>query len=75
MQPVSRPGTEHEDGAKLAPLGAHLLNSLSDGRRSCFLRGEGFPAVARGASVAWDLDIPIEIVACPTVREEDGLAM
>lgn len=25
--------------------------------------------------LAWDLDLPIQVVACPTIREEDGLAM
>lgn len=25
--------------------------------------------------MAWDLNIPIEVVGCPTIREEDGLAM
>jgi len=25
--------------------------------------------------MAWDLNIPIEVIGCPTIREEDGLAM
>lgn len=113
------PRTEHEDAAKLAPLGAHVLyaphasemypdgfsTTVSVGRVSEGLCGAFRPGhfdgvatvVAKlflqtGADLAFfgekdfqqlhvvrrmarDLDIPVEIVACPTVREEDGLAM
>lgn len=113
------PRTEHEDAAKLAPLGAHILYA-PDGAE---MYPEGFATtvLVRGVSeglcganrpghfdgvatvvaklfaqtdadlaffgekdfqqlhvvrrLARDLDIPIEVVACPTVREDDGLAM
>ncbi|WP_292527127.1 pantoate--beta-alanine ligase [Mesorhizobium sp.] len=113
------PRTEHEDAAKLAPLGAHILyapdgaemypqgfattvsvSGVSEGLCGAYRPGH-FDGVATvvtklflqtGADLAFfgekdfqqlhvvrrlarDLDIPIEIVACPTVREEDGLAM
>ncbi|MFD2054751.1 pantoate--beta-alanine ligase [Mesorhizobium calcicola] len=113
------PRTEHEDAAKLAPLGAHMLyapdasemypegfatavsvSGVSDGLCGAYRPGH-FDGVATvvaklflqtGADLAFfgekdfqqlhvvrrltrDLDIPIEIVACPTVREADGLAM
>lgn len=113
------PRTEHEDGSKLAPLGAHILyvpdgaemypvgfattvsvGGVSEGLCGAFRPGH-FDGVATvvtklflqtGADFAFfgekdfqqlhvvrrmarDLDIPTEIVACPTVREEDGLAM
>ena len=113
------PRTEHDDAAKLAPLGAHLLyapdgaqmypngfsTTVSVAGVSDGLCGAGRPGhfdgvatvvtklfLQTGADLAFfgekdyqqlhivgrlarDLDIPIEIVACPTVREEDGLAM
>ena len=113
------PRTEHEDAARLAPLGAQLLyapdvaemypegfatavsvSRVSEGLCGAFRPGH-FDGVATvvtklflqtGADLAFfgekdfqqlhvvrrlarDLDIPIEIVACPTVREADGLAM
>ncbi|TIW84440.1 MAG: pantoate--beta-alanine ligase, partial [Mesorhizobium sp.] len=116
---VAYPRTEHDDAAKLAPLGAHLLyapnaadmypedfattisvSGVSDGLCGAFRPGH-FDGVATvvaklflqtRADLAFfgekdfqqlhvvrrlvrDLDIPIEIVACPTVREADGLAM
>ncbi|RWI63625.1 MAG: pantoate--beta-alanine ligase [Mesorhizobium sp.] len=113
------PRTEHNDAAKLASLGAHILyapggaemypqgfattvsvSGVSDGLCGAYRPGH-FDGVATvvaklflqtGADFAFfgekdfqqlhvvrrmarDLDIPVEIVACPTVREEDGLAM
>jgi pantoate--beta-alanine ligase len=113
------PRTEHEDAAKLAPLGAHMLyapdaaeiypegfattvsvSRLSDGLCGAFRPGhfDGVATVVTKlflqtiADLAFfgekdfqqlhvvrrlvrDLDIPIEVVACPTMREMDGLAM
>ncbi|WEX10578.1 pantoate--beta-alanine ligase [Chelativorans sp. AA-79] len=113
------PRTEHEDAAKLAPLGVQMLyapdaseiypegfsttvsvSGVSEGLCGAFRPGH-FDGVATvvtklflqtGADFAFfgekdfqqlhvvrrlarDLDIPIVIVACPTVREEDGLAL
>jgi len=113
------PRTEHEDAAKLAPLGAHMLyapdadqvypegfatnvsvSGVSEGLCGAFRPGH-FDGVATvvaklflqtGADLAFfgekdfqqlhvvrrmarDLDIPIGIVGCPTVREADGLAL
>lgn len=113
------PRTEHEDAAKLAPVGAHLLYSphghemypdgfattvsvsgVSEGLCGAFRPGHfdgGATVVAKlflqtGADLAFfgekdfqqlhvvrrmarDLDIPIDIVPCRTVREPDGLAL
>lgn len=113
------PRTEHDDAAKLGPLGAHLLyapdaeeiypadfaTTVSVGGVSeglCGARRPGhFDGVATvvaklflqtGADFAFfgekdfqqlhvvrrmarDLDIPIDITGCPTVREADGLAL
>ncbi|AZO32290.1 pantoate--beta-alanine ligase [Mesorhizobium sp. M1B.F.Ca.ET.045.04.1.1] len=113
------PRTEHDDAAKLATVGAHILyapnaadmyppgfatsvsvSGVSDGLCGTFRPGH-FDGVATvvtklllqtGADLAFfgekdfqqlhvvrqlvrDLDIPIEIIAGPTVREADGLAM
>lgn len=113
------PRTEHEDAARLAPLGAHMLyapdadqvypegfatnisvSGVSEGLCGAFRPGH-FDGVATvvaklflqtGADLAFfgekdfqqlhvvrrmarDLDIPIGIVGCPTVREADGLAL
>ncbi|KAA3448022.1 pantoate--beta-alanine ligase [Mesorhizobium sp. SARCC-RB16n] len=113
------PRTEHDDAAKLASVGAHILyapdaadmypqgfattvsvSGVSQGLCGTFRPGH-FDGVATvvtklllqtGADLAFfgekdfqqlqvvrqlvrDLDIPVEIVAGPTVREADGLAM
>lgn len=113
------PRTEHEDAAKLAPLGAHMLyapdgeemypggfaTTVSVAGVSEGLCGANRPGHFDGVAtvvaklflqtsadlaffgekdfqqlhvvrrMASDLDLPIEIIACPTVRETDGLAM
>lgn len=113
------PRTEHDDAAKLASVGAHILYApnaadmypqgfattvsvcgVSEGLCGTFRPGH-FDGVATvvtklllqtGADLAFfgekdfqqlhvvrrlvrDLDIPIEIIAGPTVREADGLAL
>lgn len=113
------PRTENEDAAKLAPVGAHLLNApdaeemypagfattvsvcgVSEGLCGTFRPGhfdgvatvvaklflqtsadfgffgeKDFQQIHLVRRMARDLDIPITIVACPTVREADGLAL
>jgi len=113
------PRTEHDDAAKLGPLGAHLLyaphaeeiyptafaTTVSVSGVSEGLCGAGRPGHFDGVAtvvaklflqtaadialfgekdfqqlhvvrrMARDLDMPIEIIGCPTVREPDGLAL
>lgn len=113
------PRTEHDDAAKLGPLGAHLLyaphaeeiypaafaTTVSVSGVSQGLCGAGRPGHFDGVAtvvaklflqtdadialfgekdfqqlhvvrrMANDLDMPIEIIGCSTVREPDGLAL
>lgn len=113
------PRTEHDDAAKLGPLGAHLLyaphaeeiypaafaTTVSVSGVSEELCGANRPGHFDGVAtvvaklflqtsadialfgekdfqqlhvvrrMARDLDIPLKIIGCPTVREPDGLAL
>jgi pantoate--beta-alanine ligase len=69
MEGVSRPG--HFDG--VATIVAKLL-SLS-GACWAYFGEKDFQQVAVVRRMVADLSLPVEVVACPTVREADGLAL
>ena len=64
-------GRAHFDG--VATVVSKLFNIVGARRR--LLRAEGRPAGARDRRLVRDLDIPVRIEVCPTVREPDGLAL
>lgn len=66
---TSRPG--HFDG--VATVVAKLLNIVGPCR--LYLGKKDFQQVAVVRRMVADLSVPAEVVACPTVREDDGLAM
>lgn len=66
---ISRPG--HFEG--VATVVSKLF--LQTGADKAFFGEKDYQQLQVVTRMAADLDIPVEVVGCPTIREEDGLAM